>query len=145
MHDKEFEFDFERLKIYHKALDFIDKIFDIYRKLPSEFKYSVGNNLIRAGLSITNNIAEGNGKKSKKEKNRYFGTSLDSARECVSVLNVLKRQKLIDDEKYFELRNDGREITSMLYGLISSTETRAQKPGEFYEVKSKGLSVLWSL
>ena len=81
----------------------------------------------------------------RKRKSAILVPLLDSARECVSVLNVLKRQKLIDDEKYFELRNDGREITSMLYGLISSTETRAQKPGEFYEVKSKGLSVLWSL
>jgi four helix bundle protein len=60
----------------------------------------VGTNLIRAGLSIANNLAEGNGKKSKKEKVRYFSVSLDSTRECISVLNVLKRQGLIKEDKY---------------------------------------------
>jgi four helix bundle protein len=83
-------------------------------------KYPLGDNLIRAALSIANNIAEGNGKVSKKEKNRYFGISLDSARECISVLNVLKRQDLVSEAKYRECRRDGREITNMMHGLINS-------------------------
>lgn len=119
---RELQFDFEKLNVYQKALEFIDKLFEIYKNLPREFKRPLGDNLIRAGLSIANNIAEGNGKKSKKEKQRYFGTSLDSTRECVSVLNVLKRQNLISDERYFELRGDGIEITSMMSNLIRSQE-----------------------
>ena len=117
---KDFEFDFEKLKVYQKSLDFIDKIFKIYKNLDQEYRYAIGNNLIRAGLSIANNIAEGNGKKSKKERQRYFNISSDSARECVSVFNVLKRQDLIKYNDYLELRVDAREITSMLRGLIDS-------------------------
>jgi len=103
---EEFKFDFEKLNVYQKSLEFIDKIFQIVKNLSREYKYSLGENLIRAGLSIANNLAEGNGKKSKKEKNRYFGTSLDSARECVSVFNVLKRQGLIKEDKYNEVRSE---------------------------------------
>ncbi|MBI4845545.1 MAG: four helix bundle protein [Candidatus Omnitrophica bacterium] len=114
---KEFEFDFERLKVYEKALDFIDEIFKIYKDLNQEFKYAIGSNMVRAGLSIANNIAEGNDKKSLREKNRFFNISSDSARECVSVLNILKRQKLVDNSLYQELRLMAREITSMLKGL----------------------------
>lgn len=117
-----FEFDFEKLKVYQKSLDFIDSIFKIYNGLSQEYKYSIGNNLVRAGLSIANNIAEGNGKKSSKEKQRYFSISSDSARECVSVFNVLKRQGLIKENDYIKLRTDTREITSMLYGLIGSQQ-----------------------
>ncbi len=116
----EFVFDFEKLKVYQKALGFIDEIFDIMKELPREYKYSIGENLLRAGLSIANNLAEGNGKKSKKEKNRYFSTSLDSARECVSVFNVLKRQQLMREDKYKEIRSEAKEITSMIWGLIGS-------------------------
>ena len=118
--EDDFQFDFERLKVYQFALKFIDKIFEVYRKLPKEFKYSIGSNLLRAGLSIANNLAEGSGKKSNKEKARYFGTSLDSARECVSVFNVLIRQSLIDKSTFKDLRKDSREITSMITGLINS-------------------------
>ncbi len=116
----EFRFDFEDLKVYQKSLDFIDKIFKVYKSLDSEYKYSIGSNLVRAGLSIANNLAEGNGKRSKKEKIRYFDTSSDSTRECVSVFNVLKRQNMIDKQVCLELRIDAREITSMIKGLTDS-------------------------
>ena len=69
---EDLEFDFEKLRVYKKSLGFIDSIFVIYRKLPRELKIPLGSNLIRAGLSITNNLAEGNGKRSRKEKDRYF-------------------------------------------------------------------------
>jgi len=83
MKDADSQFDFEKLRVYQKTLDFIDKIFEICKNLPREYRYSLGDNLLRASLSITNNLAEGNGKKSKREKQRYFGTSLDSTRECI--------------------------------------------------------------
>ena len=116
----EFLFDFEKLNVYQKALNFIDKIFLIVDNLPKEYRYSLGENLLRAGLSIANNLAEGNGKRFKKEKNRYFGTSLDSTRECISVFNVLRRQKLLKKDEYDKLRLDGKEITSMIWKLIDS-------------------------
>jgi|SRR3989338_7164568 len=112
-----FEFDFEKLIVYQKVLDFIDKTFEIYKGLSQDYKISIGSNWVRAALSIANNIAEGNDKDSDKERIRYFAISSDSARECVSVLNVLKRQNLITEEKFVQLRNDAREITSMLRGL----------------------------
>lgn len=121
MRDKDnFEFDFERLKVYQLSLEFIDKIFEIYKDLPVDFKYPVGGNLIRAGLSIANNLAEGSDKKSHKERERFYGISSDSARECISVFNVLERQKLIKQDLYHQLRINGREITSMIRGLIDS-------------------------
>jgi len=117
---EEFKFDFEKLNVYQKSLDFIDEVFLIVKTLPREYRYSLGDNLLRAGLSIANNLAEGNGKKSIKEKHRYFGTSLDSTRECVSVFNVLKRQELIKSDIYNKVRSDAKEITSMIWGLVNS-------------------------
>ena len=112
-----FEFDFEKLKVYQKSLDFIDDTSKIYNALPQDHKISIGSNWIRAALSIANNIAEGNDKNSLKERNRYFSIASDSARERVSVLNVLRRQGLINLEQYSNLRQNAREITSMLKGL----------------------------
>lgn len=122
MDEKDFKFDFEKLKVYQKALDFIHEIFEIYKKLPPEFKYTIGGNMVRAGASIANNIAEGSGKKSNKEKNRYYSISLDSTRECISVFNILLREELIDKECYLKMRIRGKEITSMLFGLMESLE-----------------------
>jgi len=112
-----FQFDFEKLIVYQKTLVFIDHAFDIYKQMSGDYKIIIGSNLIRAAMSVANNIAEGNGKKSLREKNRYFSISLDSMRECLSVFNVMKRQKLIEDKVYLNFRSQGREITSMLWKM----------------------------
>ncbi len=114
---KDFVFDFENLKVYQKTLDLIDKVFGLVKELPQEYRYSIGNNLVRAALSIANNIAEGNDKESTKERSRYFKISADSTRECVSVFIVLKRQGLIENNMYWVLKGEAREITSMLCSL----------------------------
>ena len=117
---KDFAFDFEKLKVYQKSLDFIDEIFTLYKQLGQDYKISIGSNLVRAALSVSNNLAEGNDKRSIKEKTRQFEISSDSARECVSVLNVLRRQNLIKSDVAIHMRLLAREITSMIHGLIQS-------------------------
>lgn len=72
----------------------------------------------RASLSISNNIAEGNDKRSKKEKAQYFSRASDSTRECISMCNVLRERNLIDHVTWNTLRSEGRQMTSMIRALI---------------------------
>ena len=118
------QFDFERLEVYQLALEFLDRLIHLCRHLPTELRYPLSDQLIRAGLSISNNLAEGTGKRSCKEKARYYATAIDSARECISMLNVLFRQTPSADNHvyYLETRSMGRRITSMLHKLISSLD-----------------------
>ena len=122
METTDFKFDFEKLIVYQKALEFIHEIIKIYKKLPPEFKYTIGSNMVRAGSSVANNIAEGSGKKSKKEKSHYYSISLDSTRECISVFNILLGEDLIDKKSYVNMRIRGKEITNMLYRLIETLQ-----------------------
>ena len=115
-------FDFEKLHVYQLALEFFDQLCSVCRKLSAEFRYPISDQLIRAALSISNNLAEGSGKRSKKERARYYSTSINSARECISMLNVLVRQRQLDEAEYSDLRIKGRRITGMLNGLIASVD-----------------------
>lgn len=119
---KDFVFDFEKLDVYQLALKFIHKLITLVKNLPTELRLSLGNNLIRAGVSIINNIAEGSGKKSPKEKRRYYGTSLDSARECIPTITVVHGEGHITDECKDELRGDCLEICNKMAKLIQSVE-----------------------
>jgi len=76
-------FDFERLEVYQKSMELMAEIFRITRQLPREYQHSLADQLRRAGLSILNNLAEGSGQLSKKEKARFYKTSLNSTRECI--------------------------------------------------------------
>ena len=121
MIEEYFEFDFEKLEVYQLALEFLDFIFDICKVIPKDLQYCMGDNLKRAGISISNNIAEGSGKRSGKEKARYYGISLDSTRECINMFIILNRQKAINKENYLKARTYGKRLTSMLFKLIEST------------------------
>ena len=123
-----FQFDFEKLEVYKLALEFLSKLFKVYKSLPKDLRYSLGNNLIRAGASISNNLTEGSGKKSKKHKLSYYNISLDSTRECISMNNVLLKEKLIEKEIYTQIRLEGRRITGMITGLIKSLGLNDREP-----------------
>ena len=115
---KDYVFDFEKLDVYRLSLDFVHKVISIIKKLPSELRFTIGGNLIRASMSIPNNIAEGSGKRSKKEKARFYGYSV---RECIPSISVLFGEKEIPKAVMLDLRSDCVRIGSMLARLIQST------------------------
>ncbi len=116
---EEYIFDFEKLKVYEMGLDFVRDIFRISKKLPSDYQYSLGDQARRAAISIVNNIAEGSGKISKKEKSQFYRISLNSARECIPMLTILKREKLILEKEVDKLRKECIYICNMLGKLIA--------------------------
>ncbi len=78
-------------------------ILQIVRKLPREFRFEIGSQLIRSAFSIILNIAEGSGKTSDKELNRFIDISLGSISELLAALDVLKDNKLINQEEFDEI------------------------------------------
>jgi hypothetical protein len=47
------DFDFEKLTVYRKALDFTDLIFAICENLPTNIQYSVGDQSLKQGPDFT--------------------------------------------------------------------------------------------
>lgn len=117
---KEFEFDFERLNVYRTSILNFRSILALTKSLPRDLQFSLADQLRRAALSISNNIAEGSGKESKKEKAYFYSTALHSARECVPMLTILFEERIINQNDYAQFRRIIVEITSMLRGLIGS-------------------------
>jgi len=115
-------FDFERLDVYQKAMELMIAIFRITRSLSREYRYSLADQLRRAGLSILNNLAEGSGKLSKKEKAQFYKTSLNSARECIPMLTVLLKERQLAPETHRAVRQEVVHIANMLGKLIASLD-----------------------
>jgi len=113
------QYDFEKLDVYQKALDFAEQVFECTEGFPQRVQYSLGDQLRRAALSISNNIAEGSQKRGP-AKRQFYGYSLDSARECVPMLELSRRRRLVGQEEYEKLSDTCFRIASMLYALIRS-------------------------
>jgi four helix bundle protein len=86
-------FDFEKLIVYQKAVDFADTICDHTEQFERGYGF-LADQLHRAALSISNNIAEGNGRFTKADRRHFFGISHGSVQECVPMLELARRRRL---------------------------------------------------
>ena len=114
-------YDFQKLDAYQRAMDFADEIFRMTESFPQRLQYSLGDQLRRAALSVCNNIAEGSQKRGQ-AKRQFYGYALDSARECVPMLELSLRRQLIDKSLYNRLDDLCFRIASMTYALIRSVD-----------------------
>lgn len=109
---------FENLEVYQKAVTFAEEI----ATLTSGFQkgnYYLVDQLNRAALSITTNIAEGNSRYHKADRKNFFRISRGSAFECVPILELCKRKSLIQKEQVRVLKENLSEISKMLSGLLN--------------------------
>ncbi len=115
------EFLFEKLEVYQKALDFTHKIYMITKTWPKEYLFDLISQLRRASLSISLNIAEGNGR-TKKDFSRFLDISRGSCFECMSVIDLAWKEQLLDDIMRGELRKELVILSKMLHGLKRSLQ-----------------------
>jgi len=111
-------FIFEKLDVYRKAVDFADKICELTKDF-ARGNYYLADQLNRAALSISTNIAEGNGRYHKADRTNFFRIARGSAFECVPILEISKRKKLITEEVSDSLKKEIENISKMLSGLMS--------------------------
>ena len=112
-------FDFENLKVYQKALEYVDFVYGITRDFPKGEIFSLTDQFKRASISICLNIAEGSGG-SKVEINRFLKIARRSIRECVAITGISCRQKFIGGNVKQQSRSHCSELSRMVNGLIKS-------------------------
>lgn len=93
-------FKFEKLRIWHSAMDFGELIFEASGKFPIDEKYNLISQIRRAADSIALNIAEGSTGQTNKEFRKFIGYSLRSLAEVVTCLHKGKRRKYLNESDF---------------------------------------------
>ncbi|MGN6367780.1 MAG: four helix bundle protein [Phycisphaerae bacterium] len=68
-------FGFEDLAVYQKARAFRKRVYKLAKLLPPEEKYALAQQMRRAAVSVTNNIAEGYGRFTFKDRISFMRTA----------------------------------------------------------------------
>ncbi len=123
-------FDHERLDVYRLSIEYVASSYRIAKTL-SGMNRPARDQWLRAAQSIPRNIAEGNGKRSLKDKNRFFEIARGSARECASIHDVPVGCDAIDVESNGRGNFDLKRIVSMLTRLIQRTEAASEGSIEY--------------
>jgi four helix bundle protein len=112
-------FDFEKLIVYQRALEYVDFAYKVTKSFPKEEMFSLTDRFRRAATSIRLNIAEGSGG-SKIEFKQYLKISRRSVRECIAITEIALRQSYAESTTRSKSRAYCTEISKMLNGLMKS-------------------------
>jgi len=93
------KFRFQDLEIWTEAINMGDLLFEIADTLEEKKLFRFAEQLRGAGMSISNNIAEGSGSSSKAEFKQFLNIARRSTFEVANILIILNRRKVIDSEK----------------------------------------------
>lgn len=103
----------------HKLVLMVYKITD---KFPDKEKYSLIDQMRRAAVSLTSNIAEGFSRRSSKEKNRFYDMAQASLVELQNQFIISKDVEYISNEEFRTLADQSVVVSKLLNGLMKSTK-----------------------
>ena len=121
-------FNYKKLVAYQRAKDLVKAVYDLLRGFPKEEQYALCDQLRRAVVSVTSNIAEGTNRQTYPDKIHFLEIAYGSLMEVHSQMDVacdLGYISAVDLMFIEELIIGG---VKPLSGLRSSYQAKLHKP-----------------
>lgn len=109
---------FRTYKVWQDAVAYATNIYKITGEMPWFEKKGLCDQLQRAAVSISSNIAEGSAKPSNAEFAKFLDTALGSSYEVETQLLIAKNVGYISEELHSSLITSLQEIEKQLAGFI---------------------------
>lgn len=113
-------FAYRKLKVYQKSLQWVIDVYNLTSTFPTAEKFALTNQIQRAAVSVTSNIAEGSGRTSTKDSIHFLEISFGSLMEAQSQLEIAALLNYISKEQLTSIECKTEEIAKMLSGLKSA-------------------------
>lgn len=88
------------LTVWQKAIQLVAMVYGVTKAFPPEENFGLTNQMRRCAVSIPSNIAEGQGRSSSKDFERFLRISLGSLAELDTQMEISKRLGFVVNEKY---------------------------------------------
>ena len=111
--------DFEDLDVYRLAREFRKAVYGLTRSLPADERLVLVRQMRRAAISVTNNIAEGHGRSSRRDYAGFVAVAKGSLLEAETQLLIAVRLKYIDEARAQQALSLIGELERMLAVLRS--------------------------
>ena len=115
------ELSHKKLDVWKFSIELVNIIYEKTGSFPQTEIYGLTNQIRRASVSVSSNIAEGCARYSKIEKARFFEMSRSSVVEIDTQLFIEKNLNFINDKDLEEINKLIESIFKMLSKLISES------------------------
>src|SRR5690348_10271386 len=96
-------FNFEKLETGREAIAYADLVYELTRGFPDHERFGLTNQMRRAAVSISSNLAEGSSRSSRQDFARFVEIASGSLYEVVSQSHIGHRQKFLTDAQFRQL------------------------------------------
>jgi len=110
----------EELRVWQRAHALTLVVYKSTLAFPVEEKFGLVSQLRRASISIGNNIAEGNGRRTTKDYVAFLYMAYGSCQELRSMFRIGVDLGYLDKIRYAQMSDDALAISKMLKKLIAS-------------------------
>ena len=110
-------FNFEKLETWQTAINLADYIYKIIGTFPETERFGLTNQMRRAAVSISSNLAEGSSRSARPDFARFVGIATGSLFEVISQATLAKRQGLLANVDFDQLYVVYEKQSKMLSGL----------------------------
>lgn len=110
---------FREYPVWKEAVDFATYVYDVTGKMPWFEKKGLCDQMQRAAVSISSNIAEGAARSSDADFAHFLDFALGSAFEVETQLKISHNVGYLDEELYRELSNKLSSIERQINALIT--------------------------
>lgn len=107
----------KELKIWNKAIGLTVDVYQATSGFPADERYGLTNQIRRAAVSISSNIAEGAGRNSNKEFANFLGIANGSSYELQTQLMIANKLNLMSDMVSENLIDQIDELQKMTFAL----------------------------
>jgi four helix bundle protein len=124
-------FKFEKLEVWHLALEYIDHVYQIAERLPRSEEYNLKSQITRAATSVALNIAEGSTSQSDPEQARFLSMAIRSALETVACQHIIRRRSLLQDAALLDQTYRSAEtLVAKLHAMRKALTPESARLGE---------------
>ena len=118
-------FNFEKLETWQEAIKFADLGYRFTRDFPDQERFGLTNQMRRAAVSISSNLAEGSSRQSRMDFARFVEIASGSLFEVVSQSFIGRNQKFLSEVQFQQLYEAAEKQGTMLSGLRSSLVSKS--------------------
>ncbi len=114
-------FRFEDLRIYAKALDYINWVQKATNTFPETAQHTLASQFMKSAINISLNTAEGSAR-NKSQFIYYLKMAKSAVRECLVYTTISHQLEYLNEESNDYSRNQLMELTKMIGSLIASLQ-----------------------
>ena len=109
---------FEDLEVYQVAREFRKAMYRVARRLPDIEKFALTNQIRRAAVSLTNNIAEAHGRYHYLDQTKFLRQARGSLQELIDDLNVCLDEQYLPVDELTSLKNQSWRVRQLIDGYV---------------------------